>query len=59
MLRYEGYFNMPDDDYSDVDATPVSAECENCHKVYKIQRESAWTDDSGKLWTDCMCSENT
>ena len=42
---------------SDVDETRVLAECENCHSICDVPRESAWTDDNGNLWTDCMCSE--
>jgi len=52
--RY-GYLDMSED-YSDVAAWHVIAECVTCHQKVNAIREACWLED-GKLVTDCMCSE--
>ena len=49
--------NRDTQNFTDISAYDVEAECDNCHRVVITLRENCWTDDSGKLFTDCMCSE--
>lgn len=54
MTRY-GYFGM-DEDYSDVNDTPVRAVCSECDRRVIVSAEGAELVN-GKWVTDDLCSE--
>ena len=54
MTRY-GYFGM-DEDYSDINTTPVRAVCPFCQRQVIIEAEQA-EYKNGKWEHDDMCSE--